>query len=291
MKDKRDSIGDEQIHAYVDGTLGETERAEVEQAIARDPALAQKVNDYFSLNAMLHERYDRVLAEPVPKRLRRGPAWRSRPAANWSRFWPRFAGLAAELVIGVSIGMGLGLHLGKNSAPTLAAADPVANPAASQSSPLVTASVANGADAFAQRAALAHVVYMPAVDRPSSVSLSHEQDFVQWLSAKLGTDIHPPALARSGFELMGGRLLHDGSGTTAMFMYRDAEGQRVTLCVSRRKQGVGTTAFKLYRDGPVNVFYWVDGEFGYAISSGISRDALLDLAHDVYEQVAAPGKG
>ncbi|GLU33724.1 anti-sigma factor [Trinickia caryophylli] len=287
MKDQRDSIGDEQIHAYVDGTLGETERAEVEQAIARDPALAQKVNDYFSLNAMLHERYDRVLTEPVPKRLRRGPARHPRAAANW----PRFAGLAAELVIGVGIGMGLGLHLGKTSAPTVATADPVASPAASQASPLVTASVANSADAFAQRAAIAHVVYMPAVDRPSSVSLSHEQDFVQWLSAKLGTDIHPPALARSGFELMGGRLLHDGSGTTAMFMYRDAEGQRVTLCVSRRKQGVGTTAFKLYRDGPVNVFYWVDGDFGYAISSGIGRDALLDLAHDVYEQVAAPAKG
>ncbi len=144
---------------------------------------------------------------------------------------------------------------------------------------------ADTTQAFARRAAIAHVVYMPTVERPSQLGARREQDFVQWLADKLGTDIHPPILSRSGYELMGGRLLRDADGEMAMFMYRDAQGRRVTLSISRRKASADTTAFALYRDGPVNVFYWVDGDFGYAVSSGIDRRALLALSHDIHKQL------
>jgi anti-sigma factor RsiW len=271
-------ISEDDIHAYVDGTLSADARERVERAMARDPALAAKINDYFSLNAVLHERYDRTLAEPIPKRLRPGVIYRRRTAANWSH-WPRYAGLAAALVVGVGIGMGAGMQIGRTQSGQFASGSGT------------RAVSVDTADAFARNAAIAHVVYMPAVDRPTQLGAKHEQDFVQWLSNKLGTDIHPPVLSHSGYELTGGRLLHDAHGTMALFMYRDAQGKRVTLCISRRKQSANTTAFKLYRDGPVNVFYWVDGAFGYAVSSGIDRDALLALAHDVQQQLtgAAPG--
>ena len=70
-------------------------------------------------------------------------------------------------------------------------------------------------------------------------------------------------------------------------MYRGPAGKRVTLCISHRKENSNTTAFKLYQDGPVNVFYWVDGDFAYAITSGIARKELLQLSHDVYAQFTA----
>ena len=97
-------------------------------------------------------------------------------------------------------------------------------------------------------------------------------------------------LAKDGFMLSGGRLLPGPDGQTAQFMYRGPSGERVTLCISRRKVSANTTAFKLYEDGPVNVFYWVDGDFGYAVSGGIDRKQLLQLSHDVYSQLtgAAP---
>ena len=63
----------------------------------------------------------------------------------------------------------------------------------------------------------------------------------------------------------------------------------MTLCISHRKVNSNTTAFKLYQDGPVNVFYWVDGDYGYAVSGGIDRKVLLQLSHDVYAQLTAKG--
>ncbi|WP_345814600.1 anti-sigma factor [Paraburkholderia sp. PREW-6R] len=270
-------VSEEDLHAYVDGTLSDERRAVVEDALEHHPELAARVSDYFSLNNLFHERYDRVLSEPVPQRLQPAAPRRWRIAANW----PQFAGMAAALVLGV--GIGVGTHMGQDVvAPVSGHADSTA-----QTRPVS----ADSSEMFAHRAAVAHVVYMPAIDRPSEMNADHEQDFVQWLSNRLGTNVHPPILSKSGFALSGGRLLPGTDGPTAQFMYRGPNGERVTLCISRRNVNSNTTAFKLYQDGPVNVFYWVDGDFGYAVSGGIDRKQLLQLSHDVYAQLtqAAPG--
>jgi anti-sigma factor RsiW len=273
MSEQHTPIGEEDLHAYVDGTLSEERRADVERALEQNPELAARVSDYFSLNSMFHERYDRVLSEPVPKRLQASAPRRSRIAANW----PQFAGMAAALVMGV--GIGVGTHMGQDVVPAVA------------SSSSTRAVSADSSEIFARQAALAHVVYMPAVDRPADMNADREHDFVQWLANRLGTNVHPPMLSKDGFALSGGRLLPGPDGQTAQFMYRSPNGERVTLCISRRQANSNTTAFKLYQDGPVNVFYWVDGDFGYAVSGGIDRKKLLQLSHDVYAQLtgAAPG--
>ena len=69
MSDQHTPITEEELHAYVDGTLSDERRADVERALEQNPELASRISDYFSLNSMFHERYDRVLNEPVPKRL------------------------------------------------------------------------------------------------------------------------------------------------------------------------------------------------------------------------------
>ncbi|WP_027794801.1 anti-sigma factor family protein [Paraburkholderia acidipaludis] len=273
MSEQTYPVTEDEIHAYVDGALPEARKAEVERELERNPDLAARVSDYFALNGLLHERYDRVLSEPPPASLRAAPeAARHREAANWPRFAAQFAGMAATLVLGV--GIGWGLHYG---AGTMVASSNEAD---------VHVASADVSERFARQAALAHVVYMPEVGRPNNMTRAPEQDFVQWLANRLGTNVHPPMLGKSGFELAGGRLLPGADGgQVAQFMYNSARGERVTLCISRRKVSSNTTAFKLYRDGPVNVFYWVDGDFGYALSSGIDRRELLQLAHDVYSQL------
>jgi anti-sigma factor RsiW len=274
MSDQQMPIGEEDLHAYVDGTLSDERRADVERALEQNPELTARVSDYFSLNNMFHERYDRVLSEPVPKRLQASAPRRSRIAANW----PQFAGMAAALVLG--IGIGFGTHMGQDVVGPVAMGRSDTRPVSADSTEM-----------FARQAALAHVVYMPAIDRPSEMSADHEQDFVKWLADRLGTNVHPPVLSKSGFNLSGGRLLPGANGPTAQFMYRGPNGERVTLCISHRKVNSNTTAFQLYQSGPVNVFYWVDGDFGYAVSGGIDRKQLLQLSHDVYSQLtgAAPG--
>ncbi|WP_322006887.1 anti-sigma factor family protein [Paraburkholderia tropica] len=284
MSEQQIPVTEDEIHAYVDGTLSEARRADVERELERNPDLAARVGDFFSLNSLLHERFDSLLSEPVPARLRaasEAPAARVdatrtlnptlkapvRAAANW----PKYAGMAAALVLGV--GIGWGTHYGAAFMPGSAGRGDQQ-----------TAS-ADTTMSFVHEAALAHVVYMPEVGRPDTMSSHQEQDFVQWLANRLGTDVHPPMLAKSGFELAGGRLLPGPDGEVAQFMYHNAQGERVTLCISHRKTSSNTTAFKLYEDGPVSVFYWIDGDFGYALSGGIDHKVMLQLAHDVYSQL------
>lgn len=275
MNERPDPFTQDDIHAYVDGLLPEAQRVALEQALERDPTLAARVSDYFAQNALFHERYDRVLQEPLPQRLRVAAMPSRRLASNWRHY----AGLAATLVLGIGIGIGADIQLRRHTTTQVA------------SDAMRYASPSQAADPFPQQAAIAHVLYMPAVDRPARIGEQDEQQFVQWLSQRLGTDMKPPVLSRSGFELMGGRLLHTVDGPTALFMYRDAAGERVTLYMSRRATSTATTAFKLYRDGSVNVFYWVDGDFGYAISGGIDRRRLLGLSHDVYAQLTTAREG
>ena len=106
-----------------------------------------------------------------------------------------------------------------------------------------------------------------------------------WLSKRLGTPVRPPKLGALGYELIGGRLLPGNIGPVAQFMYHDASGQRLTLYVSTEIGRNQDTAFRFAKEGPVNVFYWIDGKFGYALSAGISKNELSRVATAVYEQL------
>ncbi|CAB3764282.1 anti-sigma factor family protein [Paraburkholderia solisilvae] len=276
MSEQQTPISEEDLHAYVDGALSEERREQVERALEQNPGLATKVSDYFSLNSMFHERYDRVLSEPVPARLRPGKTRSWRDAMNW----PQFAGMAAALVLGIGIGVGTNMGRGVPGGGGTGASSSDTRPVSADSSEM-----------FARKAALVHVVYMPAVSRPSDMGQGHEEEFVQMLANRLGTDVHPPMLTKSGFQLDGGRMLPGKDGPMAQFMYRNAQGERLTLLISHRNTSANTTAFRLYQDGPVNVFYWVDGNFAYAVSGGLDRNVMLQLAHDVYSQLTGSTAG
>lgn len=275
MSEQQTPITEDEIHAYVDGSLAEHRREEIDRLLEHDEGLATKISDYFSLNSMFHDRYDRVLSEPVPQRLLPPERRRWRDAANW----PQFAGMAAALVIGVGIGVG-GMMNNVGGHALM--------PGSGGDGHVQRASFTPG-ESFARQSAVAHVMYAPEVMRPVEVGADREQELVTWVSKRLGTDVRPPILTRVGFELMGGRLLPGDDGPVAQFMYHDAKGERITLCISHRKISSDTTAFKLYQDGSVNVFYWIDGDFGYAVSGAIDRKVLLELSHDVYSQLTQMG--
>lgn len=138
---------------------------------------------------------------------------------------------------------------------------------------------------LARQAAIAHVVYSPDVRHPVEIGADQEEQLVTWLSKRLGTPIRPPRLGKLGYELIGGRLLPGERGPVAQFMYHDASGQRLTLYVSTEQSKNRDTGFRFVQDGPVNVFYWIDGKFGYALSAGIDKGELARVATVVYEQL------
>jgi anti-sigma factor RsiW len=80
-------------------------------------------------------------------------------------------------------------------------------------------------------------------------------------------------------------LLPGGAGPVAQFMFSGPQEQRLTLYLTREAAG-RETAFRFGQEDGVNVFYWVDKDFGYALSGG-SRDELRRVAQAVYAQLAA----
>jgi anti-sigma factor RsiW len=108
---------------------------------------------------------------------------------------------------------------------------------------------------------------------------------VKWLSKRMGSELKAPVLTTQGFDLVGGRLLPGAKGPVAHFMYQDAKGQRITLYVSRQDGEPRDTAFRFSQEDRVSVFYWIDGNLGYALSAEMDRANLLAVATSVYKQI------
>jgi anti-sigma factor RsiW len=241
-------ITEAELHAYVDGALPEGDRAGIEAWLASHPEDAERLRAYAEQNALLRSFYNPVLEEPVPAKL-----LAVRPRAWWG-----YAAAAGILALGIGLGWFVrGVFITPQVVPV----------------PL------------ARQAAIAHVVYSPEVRHPVEVTADEEEHLVRWLSKRLGTALKAPKLAPLGYELVGGRLLSGPQGPVAHFMYQDARGQRLTLYVSRQRGEPRDTAFRFSQEERVSVFYWVDGNFGYALSGEVRRDQLLKVADVVYKQL------
>ena len=274
-------ITEAELHALVDEQLPAERSREIDAYLAGRPEEAQRVETYRAQKRELRALFDPVLDEVPPQRVVQA----ARPHTPW--YLQRLAaGLAIALISGAT---GWGLRGG-----TPALGDP--SPMVQQTPSAITMASATG---FAQRAAVAHAVYSPEQRRPVEVDAAHEDQLIAWLSKRMGAPMKPPQLQAVGYVLEGGRLLPGDRGPVAQFMYRDESGQRLTLYVSNEivesaasasaaasSNQVTDTAFRFAREGQVNVFYWVDGRFGYAISADADRSVLARVSGEVYRQLA-----
>jgi anti-sigma factor RsiW len=257
-------VTENELHAYVDAALTAARRAEVEAHLSANPEDAARVKAWLEQKLALRALYNPVLEEPLPERLLvaaaplEGPAMQRPFLSRWS-LERIAAGLLVAALGGVAGWFG---HARYQPPPQIAQAVPLP-----------------------RQAAVAHVVFSPDVRRPVEVRAEQEDQLVAWLSKRLGTAVRPPKLGALGYELIGGRLLPGNSGPVAQFMYHDASGQRLTLYVSTENATHRDTAFRFAQEGPVNVFYWVDGTFGYALSAGIPKGELAKVATAVYDQL------
>jgi anti-sigma factor RsiW len=259
-------ITEADLHAFVDAQGPQARRAEIEVHLAAHPEDAERVRAYGAQKRALQELFHPVLDEPLPEALRQ---LTSRPTAATAHqdkhFLPRWSlqRIAASVFVTLVSGAAGWLAHGQyHPAERMAQVTPLA-----------------------RQAAVAHAVFTPDVRRPVEISAEHEDQLVTWLSKRLGTPVRAPKLGAQGFELVGGRLLPGNSGPVAQFMYQDASGQRLTLYVSTEIAANHDTAFRFSQEGQVNVFYWIDGKFGYALSAGIDKGALARVASVVYDQL------
>ncbi|MDE3079273.1 MAG: anti-sigma factor [Paracoccaceae bacterium] len=254
MTEDDDAIPEESLLAYHAGALPPAERQALAARLAGDAAARATLADWDRQDVALQALYAPRGDEPVPARLTR--MIEAARAAAPARRWPAIRALAAGIVvfaIGGTAGW-LGHGLAAPGAP-----DPVTD------------------------AALAYRTYVVEAVHPVEVPASDATHLTNWISKRLGHQIHAPDFAREGFSLMGGRVLPSATGAAALFMYQDAAGQRIALYVA--PSGSDQTAFRFFDKAGTEGFWWIDRDLCYAIAGTLPRDVLRRIATSAYDQL------
>jgi anti-sigma factor RsiW len=253
MNGRRDAgVSEEELHAYVDGQLPEDRVAAVQAYLAAHPDAASRVAAWRWQATKIRERFDPVLDEPVPERLRVETVLSQKRAG-----WPRIAAVAA---IAFVLGAGIGWfgrdrsELGRNT---------------------------DAARALADAAILAHRIYVPDMRHPIEVR-ADEDHLVPWLSKRVGSPLKAPDLQAEGLKLLGGRLLAGPNGPTALFMYQGASGERVTLTTARAP-GEGETQFQWRAEDKICAVAWFERGLAFVVAGPAQRDRIDRVAKRVYD--------
>ncbi len=274
---------DDRLSAWLDGELPPAQRDEAERHLRAHPEDAARVRLWAADRDALRVRFEPVLAEPPPTRLAQ-VVWHRAPAdPGAAAGWRRLAAAVALFAVGAVAGGGAASRWG----PALAPASPQA------------------AAGWVQRAAVAHAVYTPELRHPVEVTVAgrtadenraQEEHLARWLTRRLDVPVKLFDLRAHGYALVGGRLLPDAAGPSAQLMYEriaphaaapdSAAGRSAgRITVYLRKPEPGTpTAFRYRQHGGLGMFYWVEGEAGYAIVGALPREELLTLADAIHRQ-------
>ncbi len=254
-------VSELEIHAFVDGELAASEKAEVEALLAASPSDTTLAREFRELNGAMVSRYASKLQEPL------SPAIEARLArlqpGLFARIRPIARPMAACLLLLAAGAAGYFLH-DRFSAQV------------EQEPPFVVTALA------------AHSTYVPEVRHAVEVK-ADEAHLIRWLTKRIGAEVRAPLLANLGWKLMGGRLLPDHGLAAAQFMYEDATGRRLTLYM-RKETGLDNTSFRFFERDGFGSFYWIDRPLAYALSGRLSREELTSLANAVYAQLETPAQ-
>lgn len=254
------AIPQDELMAYVDGVL-DVERAQfIEQLMQHDEALLSIVLALQAQQQALRAGLDPVLDEAIPLRL-----LQTGKASRYS--FQRIAAGIVWMTIGLTIGALSGGYYVSQHAPQF----------------LSQTTRATDLPRFVQQASVAYAVFAPEVRHPVEVGSGDAKGLNTWLSKRLQRPIQAPDLSEAGFTLMGGRLLPgETNKPAAQFMYEDRQGQRITVYLRGMAEPTAETAFRFAEQGGVNTFYWVEGDWGYALSGELSRKQLSQIAQRIH---------
>ena len=258
-------IHPDELMAFIDGVLHPNRAHQIEQHAQHDAELAANIAALRAQHQALHKSLDPVLREPIPLRLLRVAP---------SRFsLQRVAAAMAWITLGVTLGsLTSWLYLSRHES---------AHTALAQRTPVPDL------PRFVHQAAVAYAVFAPEVRHPVEVDSTDSKALNTWLTKRLQRPMQAPDLSHLGFSLIGGRLLPaEINKPAAQFMYEDRQGQRITMYVRGMAEPTPETAFRFAEQGLVNTFYWVEGDWGYALSGELARAQLLQIAHATHSRLS-----
>lgn len=250
-------INEDDLQAYVDNALDQRRRAQVQEFLDRNPAIADRVAADCEHRAALRAAFAPIVEEPVPPQLNLSTIIDNRRRTH-SRPWGSAAASIALLLAG-----GIGVFgLSMVSAP-----------------PTV------GIASLAEEAADSYAVFAPDLGRPVEIAASDQDKLVRWASRRLDRTVSVPDLSGTGFEFLGGRVVPTPHGPAALYMYDDDVGTRIVI-LARNMDTDKEAPMAVAHDGMVSTVSWAVDGLGFAMVGQLDSRELHDLANHARDQLA-----
>lgn len=236
--------------AYVDGELDPADVQELEQRLARDPAMRVRMQEYRDGAALLraacaeHFYADGMAHSPPPRRAAPIPARAIRMARR-----PFIRAAAACLVAGV-FGFGGGAYWAGKSA--------------------------TARDVLLSEVAEYHDVYARETKHLVELGPDRADELFAWLSERVNRPVSAPDLTAAGLQFAGGRMLVVGGKPVAELMYTRANGRPIAFCIT---EGDGKpTPMRIDERGHMRLASWDDGRHTFVVVGEMDRASLQRVA-------------
>jgi anti-sigma factor RsiW len=249
-------IGEDDLHALVDGQIDSTRLPAVERYLAERPDEAARVQAFMGQRDALRAALAFKADEPIPARLRVANLRAGRRRAVVAR-WRMAAAAAVLLMVGGGIGWSLRGSL--QPEPSMAAAEPA----------VIHRQFAEG----------------PA---PRMQALTRDTDIAAWLLPRLGEPLSPPDLSNFGFALEAAWVLPGSDGAAAMLLYVDLDGTALSIWRRPTRDPVPRQLRCADEPGGLLTYSWSDGHRLHAVTAAMTRDRLRPIAQAVERDLEAP---
>ncbi|MGC3939637.1 anti-sigma factor family protein [Roseobacter sp. EG26] len=253
----------ENLSAFLDGELSETDTRKIESALETDTRLQAELASLIEADQLAKEEFAALVDEPLPrdlvKSIQNAP---ETPVANSPAAPTRRANWLTAMAASVALAIGgVGGFLTGSSQPEQQVAAP----------------------GWLQDIADYHEVYADQKRHLVEVAAS-ERDHIQvWLSTTLGTDVRVPDLSENGLEFQGARLLVAAGKPVAQLMYLDADQRVVALC--QIQSASPRDGFADQTIGDFDLVSWGGETSNFVVVGDDDRGDLVDIARTAASQV------
>lgn len=236
------------LQAYIDGELPEKDRVAFEDAMKREPDVAEKVAQYAADRSQLAQMYAHVQVEPIPRNwielIERRSARSRIPFSSQG-----IAAMAAALLVAIGA-----VFLYPASAPRQ--------------------------EAIIEEALAARNETIPARQAFAVGTPVHARVADRVLSTTLAMRVRAPDLTRLGYALTGVRVFEDVPGRKSVeLLYRKSNTPLLALYLRRPS---GPARFDQFKQGRLRVCIWQDDVLGTVITGEMSAAEMQRLAALAY---------
>lgn len=245
-------IGEDDLHAYIDGVVDGHRRVEIEAFLDSHPNVRTRVTQDIAARDALRAALAPIADEPVPSELDLAHLIERRRGRGWQAWTAPLQAGAAALLLAIGGAGGWFMHQGQQP------------PSA-------------GIAALAEEAKQSYAVYAPDMRRPVEIAAADAPLFVQWASRRLDRPVAVPDLSASGYHFLGGRVVPTPHGAAVLFVYDDGTGKRLTL-LSRNMAIDKDAPMAVEREGAMTTVSWARRGLGFSMVGALDDARLHPIA-------------